>query len=41
MVADTLDRFQIVAKKDLYRAQLSGGQQQLVGVLRQSSQARS
>ena len=33
-VADTLDRFQIVAKKDLYPSQLSGGQQQLVGVAR-------
>jgi len=34
MVADVLDRFQIVAKKDLYLNQLSGGQQQLVGVAR-------
>jgi len=34
MVADTLDRFQIVAKKDLFPSQLSGGQQQLVGVAR-------
>jgi len=34
LVADTLDRFQIVAKKDLYPRQLSGGQQQLVGVAR-------
>jgi ABC-type lipoprotein export system ATPase subunit len=34
MVADALDRFRIVAKKDLYPAQLSGGQQQLVGVAR-------
>lgn len=34
MVADTLDRFGIVAKKDLYPAQLSGGQQQLVAVAR-------
>jgi len=34
MVADMLDRFQIVAKKDLYPNQLSGGQQQLVGVAR-------
>ena len=34
LVADTLDRFQIVAKKDLYPSQLSGGQQQLVGVAR-------
>jgi putative ABC transport system ATP-binding protein len=33
-VADTLDRFQIVAKRDLYPRQLSGGQQQLVGVAR-------
>jgi ABC-type lipoprotein export system ATPase subunit len=34
MVADTLDRFNIVGKKDLYPRQLSGGQQQLVGVAR-------
>src|SRR5262245_46587612 len=34
IVAETLDRFQIVAKKDLYPNQLSGGQQQLVGVAR-------
>ena len=34
MVADILDRFQIVAKKDLYPIQLSGGQQQLVGIAR-------
>ena len=34
MVADTLDRFQIVGKKDLYPHQLSGGQQQLVGIAR-------
>ncbi len=34
MVADTLDRFQIVGKKDLYPNQLSGGQQQLVGIAR-------
>jgi ABC-type lipoprotein export system ATPase subunit len=34
IVADTLDRFGIVAKKDLYPNQLSGGQQQLVGVAR-------
>jgi putative ABC transport system ATP-binding protein len=33
-VADTLDRFNIVAKKDLFPSQLSGGQQQLVGVAR-------
>jgi ABC-type lipoprotein export system ATPase subunit len=32
--ADTLDRFSIVGKKDLYPRQLSGGQQQLVGVAR-------
>src|SRR3954463_8924503 len=34
IVADTLDRFQMVAKRDLYPRQLSGGQQQLVGVAR-------
>ena len=34
IVADTLDRFNIVAKKDLYPSQLSGGQQQLVAVAR-------
>jgi ABC-type lipoprotein export system ATPase subunit len=34
IVADVLDRFGIVAKKDLYPSQLSGGQQQLVGVAR-------
>ena len=34
IVADVLDRFGIVAKKDLYPTQLSGGQQQLVGVAR-------
>src|SRR5271154_243300 len=34
LVADTLDQFQIVAKKDLYPSQLSGGQQQLVGIAR-------
>ena len=34
MVADTLDRFNIVGKKDLFPSQLSGGQQQLVGVAR-------
>src|SRR5580692_8646030 len=34
VVADTLDRFRIVAKKDLYPNQLSGGQQQLVGIAR-------
>lgn len=34
MVADMLDRFNIVAKKDLFPQQLSGGQQQLVGIAR-------
>ena len=34
IVADTLDRFQIVGKKDLYPSQLSGGQQQMVAVAR-------
>jgi putative ABC transport system ATP-binding protein len=34
IVADTLDRFGIVGKKDLYPTQLSGGQQQLVAVAR-------
>ncbi|MDF1868021.1 MAG: ABC transporter ATP-binding protein [Saprospiraceae bacterium] len=34
MVADVLDRFNMVAKKDLFPHQLSGGQQQLVGVAR-------
>ena len=34
IVAESLDRFQIVGKKDLYPSQLSGGQQQLVGVAR-------
>ena len=33
-VCDTLDRFQIVAKKDLFPNQLSGGQQQLVAIAR-------
>lgn len=33
-VADILDRFNIVAKKDLFPGQLSGGQQQLVGIAR-------
>ena len=33
-VADMLDRFGIVAKKDLFPSQLSGGQQQLVGIAR-------
>src|SRR5271168_4018479 len=32
LVADTLDKFNIVGKKDLYPSQLSGGQQQLVGI---------
>ena len=34
IVGDTLDRFQIVGKKDLYPRQLSGGQQQLVSIAR-------
>jgi ABC-type lipoprotein export system ATPase subunit len=34
IIADTLDRFGMVAKRDLYPSQLSGGQQQLVGVAR-------
>jgi putative ABC transport system ATP-binding protein len=34
IVCDTLDRFNIVAKKDLYPNQLSGGQQQLVAIAR-------
>jgi putative ABC transport system ATP-binding protein len=34
MVCEALDRFQIVGKKDLYPNQLSGGQQQLIGVAR-------
>ncbi len=34
LVADTLDKFQIVGKKDLYPSQLSGGQQQRVGIAR-------
>ena len=33
-VADVLDRFNIVAKKDLFPSQLSGGQQQIVGIAR-------
>ncbi len=33
-VADILDRFNMVAKKDLFPTQLSGGQQQLVGIAR-------
>src|SRR3954469_21255152 len=32
MIADMLDKFNIVGKKDLFPAQLSGGQQQLVGI---------
>lgn len=34
MVADTLDKFNMVAKKDLFPNQLSGGQQQLVAIAR-------
>ncbi|MCI0692150.1 ABC transporter ATP-binding protein [candidate division KSB1 bacterium] len=34
MIADILDRFQVVAKKDLFPNQLSGGHQQLVGIAR-------
>ena len=34
MIADMLDQFNIVAKKDLFPSQLSGGQQQLVGIAR-------
>ena len=34
IVADVLDRFNMVGKKDLYPSQLSGGQQQLIGVAR-------
>src|SRR5216683_4420215 len=34
LVADTLDRFNIVGKKNLFPGQLSGGQQQLVGIAR-------
>lgn len=34
IVADILDRFQMVGKKDLFPNQLSGGQQQLVGIAR-------
>jgi len=34
MVADMIDRFNIVGKKDLFPSQLSGGQQQLVGIAR-------
>ncbi len=34
IIAELLDRFKMVAKKDLFPAQLSGGQQQLVGIAR-------
>ena len=34
IVSDVLDKFQIVGKKDLFPTQLSGGQQQLVGIAR-------
>lgn len=34
IIANLLDRFNMVAKKDLFPAQLSGGQQQLVGIAR-------
>ena len=34
IVSDMLDRFNIVGKKDLFPTQLSGGQQQLVGIVR-------
>jgi ABC-type lipoprotein export system ATPase subunit len=34
LVGDMLDRFQLVGKKDLYPHQLSGGQQQVVGIAR-------
>jgi putative ABC transport system ATP-binding protein len=34
IVSDTLDRFNIVGKKDLFPSQLSGGQQQIVGIAR-------
>lgn len=34
MIADMLDKFNIVGKKDLFPTQLSGGQQQLVGIVR-------
>jgi ABC-type lipoprotein export system ATPase subunit len=34
MVGDMLDKFNIVGKKDLFPSQLSGGQQQLVGIVR-------
>src|SRR3974377_649881 len=38
LVADTLDRFQIVGKKDLYPSQLSGGKQTLYGLARARNQ---
>src|SRR2546421_4632734 len=38
LVCDALDRFNIVGKKDLFPNQLSGGQQQLVGVARAGTQ---
>ena len=41
IVADTLDRFRIVGKKDLFPSQLSGGQQQLVASPGRSSPSRS
>lgn len=41
LVADALDRFHIVGKKDLFPSQLSGGQQQLVAVARAVSPVRS
>ncbi len=34
IIGDALDRFRLVGKKDLYPSQLSGGQQQLVGIVR-------
>lgn len=34
IIAELLDRFKMVAKKDLFPSQLSGGQQQLVGIAR-------
>jgi len=40
-VAEALDRFNIVAKKDLFPNQLSGGQQQLVAIARRSCAAAS
>jgi putative ABC transport system ATP-binding protein len=41
VVADALDRFQMVGKKDLFPGQLSGGQQQLVAVARATISTRS